>query len=129
MTLNVRLFPSDLLALDKGHLHSRVPQLLAGQVCFGEHDRESFGDVTLIVSFDIILMTLFRQDTCHALLSQLTASPSQPLHFTTLVYTIAVVLTVVSYVAAATHHPPALFLLRLFAPWRGFLWEIICPPV
>lgn len=37
--------------------------------------------------------------------------------------------TVILYVAAETHHSPALFLLWLFAPWRGFLWEIICPPV
>lgn len=34
-------FSSDLLALNKEHLHSRVSQLLVGQVCFGEHDRES----------------------------------------------------------------------------------------
>lgn len=33
-------FSSDLLALHKKHLHSRVSQLLARQVRFGEHDRE-----------------------------------------------------------------------------------------
>lgn len=33
-------FSSDLLAINKEYLHSRVSQLLAGQVRFGEHDRE-----------------------------------------------------------------------------------------
>lgn len=32
---------SDLLALNKEHLHSCVSQLLAGQMCFREHDCES----------------------------------------------------------------------------------------
>lgn len=42
-------FSADLLALDKKHLHSRVSQLLASQVCFGEHDRE-WNAFALIVS-------------------------------------------------------------------------------
>lgn len=33
-------FYSDLLAFNKKHLYSRVPQLLARKMCFGEHDSE-----------------------------------------------------------------------------------------
>lgn len=83
MTLNVpTVFPSDLLALDKGHLHSRVPQLLAGQVCFGEHDRESIKDITIIVSFNNLFFNQHLNDFIKARHASHVAEPADSFSIT-----------------------------------------------